>query len=128
MAELKRLYGKGSGHCDETTRRFLLNRRFHEGIRDQEESKQAQLNWKSKDIDEAACHVVSYMDLVYPNENMEPYNDRKMKRFVRRAPTEVDSENEIGLNEEEQVYRVERAAAKPLQKRIVTVEKMREPK
>ena len=66
--------------------------------------------------------------MVYPNENMEPYNDRKMKRFVRRAPTEVDSENEIGLNEEEQVYRVERAAAKPLQKRIVTVEKMREPK
>ena len=28
-----------------------------------------------------------------------------MIRFVKRAPTEVDSENEIGFNEEEQVYR-----------------------
>ena len=81
MAELKRLNGKGSGHCDETTIQFLLNRRFLEGIRDQEASKQVQLNEKPKDIDEAACHVVSYMDVVYPNENMEPYNDRKMKRL-----------------------------------------------
>ena len=44
--------------------------------------------------------------MVYPNENREPYKYRKMKRFVRRAATEVDSENEIGLNDKEQVYRV----------------------
>ena len=48
MAELKRLFGKDCGHCDETTRRFLLNRRFLEGIKDQEASKQVQLNWKPK--------------------------------------------------------------------------------
>ena len=41
--------------------------------------------------------------MVYPNENRETYNDRKMKQFVRRAPTE---KNEIRYNEEEQVYRV----------------------
>ena len=83
VAELKRLFGKGFGHCDETTRHFLLNRRFLEGIGDQEASKEVQLNWKPKDIDEAACHVVSYMDVVFPNENREPYSDREMKRFVR---------------------------------------------
>ena len=72
VAELKRLFGKGFGHCDETTRRFFLKRRFLEGIRDQEASKQVQLNWKPRDIDEAACHFVSYMDVVYPNESKEP--------------------------------------------------------
>ena len=84
MAELKRLIGKGFGHCDETTRRLSLNRRFLKGIRDQEASIQAQLNWKPKDIDEATCHVVSYIDVVYPNENREPYNDRKMKLFMKK--------------------------------------------
>ena len=44
VAELKRLFRKGFGHCDETTRRLLLNRRFLKDIRDQEASIQAQLN------------------------------------------------------------------------------------
>ena len=73
---------------------------------------------------------MSYMDLVYPNENREPYNDRKMKRFVRKAPTEVDSENEIGLNEEEQVYRVSdgKGSSKAITKDNSNCGKMREPK
>ena len=66
--------------------------------------------------------------MVYPNENMEPYNDRKMKRFVRKAP--LDSENEIGLNEEEQVYRVSdgKGSSKAITKHNSNCGKMREPK
>lgn len=113
VAELKRLFGKGFGHCDETTRRFLLKRRFLEGIKDQEAAKQVQLNWKPQDIDEAACHVVSYMDVVYPNETRDPYNERKMKRFVRRTPTDTESGDELGCSEnEEPVYRVSEGKGK----------------
>ena len=66
--------------------------------------------------------------MVYPNENSEPYNDRKMIRFVKRALTEVDSENEIGFNEEEQVYRVSdrKGSSKAITKQNSNCEKKEE--
>ena len=49
---------------------------------------------------------------------------------MRKAPTEVDSENEIGLNEEEQVYRVSdgKGSSKAITKDNSNCGKMREPK
>ena len=47
VAELKRMFGKDFGHCDETSRQFLLKRRFPEDKKETKKKSRRGLQWCS---------------------------------------------------------------------------------
>ena len=86
-AELKRLYDNAHGYRDQRTRQEDLVRRFLDDLQDETARFQVEFNKEPRDIDEAVYHVVNFLQTRQKPLNRDLDNDRKVKKFVRRAQT-----------------------------------------
>ena len=123
-AELKRLYDKAHGYRDQRTRQEDLVRRFLDGLQDETARFQVEFNKEPQDIDEAVYHVVNFLQTRQKSANRDFNNDRKVKKFVRRAQSPYNAESadytsdfeEVSTDgfEEEKLYRVPYSEKKPV--------------
>ena len=109
-AELKRLYAKAYEFRDKHTRQEDLVRRFLDGLRDSEARFEIEYNKEPDDIDEAVYHAVNFIQTRRRSSD-DSYQDKKAKRYARRASCEIDSpieEVESGGEDEDlhHIYRV----------------------
>ena len=108
-AELKRLYSKAYRNRDASTRQEDLVRRFLNGLKDSEASFEIEFHKEPEDIDEAVYHAVNFIQTKRRN-NPGTYQDKKFKRYARRANYEDDIEDsetenaDDNRNEEETVH------------------------
>ena len=84
-AELKRLHYKAYPKRSKEQRKEELLERFMRGILDEEVRFFVNYMKTPEDIDEAVYAVVECMSERQTSKYREPYNDRKMKKYVRRA-------------------------------------------
>ena len=117
-AELKRLYAKAYEFRDEHTRQEDLVRRFLDGLRDSEARFEIEYNKEPDDIDEAVYHAVNFIQTRRRSSD-DSYQDKKAKRYARRASCENDSPSEEieSEGEDEELHHINRVPATGEQKR-----------
>ena len=91
-AELKRLYSKAYRNRDSSTRQEDLVRRFLNGLKDSEASFEIEFHKEPEDIDEAVYHAVNFIQ-TKKRSNPGNYQDKKFKRYARRANYEDEIED-----------------------------------
>ncbi|MCG8112821.1 MAG: hypothetical protein N0E59_18855 [Candidatus Thiodiazotropha taylori] len=99
-AELKRLYSKAYKSRDSTTRQEDLVRRFLDGLKDSDASFEIEFHKEPDDIDEAVFHAVNFIQTKRRSQT-DSYQDRKSKRYARRASPESDQENDSEIENDE---------------------------
>ena len=117
-AELKRLYAKAYEFRDEHTRQEDLVRRFLDGLRDSEARFEIEYNKEPDDIDEAVYHAVNFIQTRRRSSD-DSYQDKKAKRYARRASCEIDSPSEEveSEGEDEDLHHIYRVPTTVEQKR-----------
>lgn len=108
-AELKRLHYKAYPRRDKDQRRDDLVERFMRGIVDDEVRFLVNFMKKPEDIDEAVFCVVECKSERSGSRHQEPYGERKMRKFLRRAQPMEDrsqSEDEMSDGGEDRVMRL----------------------
>ena len=117
-AELKRLYAKAYEFRDENTRQEDLVRRFLDGLRDSDARFEIEYNKEPDDIDEAVYHAVNFIQTKRRSSD-DSYQDRKAKKYARRASYEDDNQVE-GIEsetEDEELHHINRVPTTGEQKR-----------
>ena len=117
-AELKRLYAKAYEFRDENTRQEDLVRRFLDGLRDSEARFEIEYNKEPDDIDEAVYHAVNFIQTKRRSSD-DSYQDRKAKKYARRASYEDDNQIECteSETEDEELHHIYRVPTTGEQKR-----------
>ena len=115
---MKWLYAKAYEYRDEHTRQEDLVRRFLDGLRDSEARFENEYNKEPDDIDEAVDHAVNFIQ-TRSRSSDDSYQDRKAKKYARRASCEYDSVSEEieSEGEDEELHRIYRVPTTSEQKR-----------
>lgn len=123
-AELKRLHHKAYPHKDRIQRKDDLLERFMRGLIDEEVRFFVNYMKRPEDIDEAVYAVVECISERQFTNYRDPYNDRRMKRQIRRTNSHLDEEYEGDTEDEgstnqfktEKTYRVNTLGAQKTSK------------
>ena len=80
-------------------------RRFLDGLKDDEVRCEVEYVKDPSDIDEAVFHVVNFIQ-TRQKHTSSPYNDKKMRKFVRSTHSSESSQDESDNSDEEYVCQV----------------------
>ena len=112
------MYAKAYEFRDENTRQEDLVRRFLDGLRDSDARFEIEYNKEPDDIDEAVYHAVNFIQTKRRSSD-DSYQDRKAKKYARRASYEDDNQVE-GIEsetEDEELHHINRVPTTGEQKR-----------